>query len=89
MQAVLDAIKENKLFAKPCVLISNNSKSQAIERAVRFGMPFYHISQHTHPDLNEHDNIIMETLKSYGVEYLLLVGYMKKLGPKTNTGERS
>ena len=33
MQAVLDAIQKGILKAKPCVLISNNSKSKAIERA--------------------------------------------------------
>ena len=83
MQAVLDAVSEGKLFAKPCVLISNNSKSPAIERAKHFGMPFYHISQKTHPDNIEMDNEILNTLKKHSVEYLLLLGYMKKLGSAT------
>lgn len=83
MQAVLDAVSEGTLFAKPCVLISNNSNSTAMERAKRVGMPFYHYSQRTHPDNEVLDQEILNTLRSHSVEYLLLVGYMKKLGPKT------
>ena len=83
MQAVLDAIQKGILKAKPCVLISNNSKSKAIERAKSVDMPHYHISQLTHPDPIEHDHLIVDTLKKHEVEYILLVGYMKKLGPNT------
>jgi len=83
MQAVLDAITSKKLNANPCILISNNSKAMAIDRANRFGMPFSHLSLATHPDPDHLDIAILETLKYHQVEYVLLVGYMKKLGPKT------
>lgn len=46
-------------------------------------MPHYHISQITHPDPLDHDHIVVDTLKKHEVEYVLLVGYMKKLGPLT------
>lgn len=83
MQAVLDAINDGRLLASPNVLISNNSKSKAIERAELQGMPYYHISQATHPDNDDLDLAILTTLKDHMVEYILLVGYMKKLGAKT------
>jgi phosphoribosylglycinamide formyltransferase-1 len=83
MQAVINAIGDHKLNAKPCVLISNNSKSISIERASSVGIPYFHISQMTHPDPIDHDITILQTLKKHEVEYLLLVGYMKKLGSKT------
>lgn len=83
MQAVLDAISEGALHAKPCVLISNNSNSTAMERAKQFGMPAFHYSQKTHPDPEVLDQEILNTLRLYSVEYVLLVGYMKKLGPNT------
>lgn len=82
MQAVLDAIIDKRLNAEPCVLISNNSKSVAVERAKRVGMPFYHLSNGNLSDMDL-DLAILETLKKHMVEYLILVGYMKKLGPKT------
>ena len=83
MQAVLDAINNGQLPANPCLLISNNSKSTAIERAENQGMPFAHISQATHPDIDDHDLVILRTLEDHNVEYILLVGYMKKLGVRT------
>lgn len=83
MQAVIDAIRNNELQAKPCLLISNNSKSQAMERAKRMGMPYFHISQLTHPDPMDRDQTILEHLLSHEVELLLLLGYMKKLGSRT------
>jgi phosphoribosylglycinamide formyltransferase-1 len=83
MQAVLEAISKGELNANPCVLISNNSNSQAIEKAKNYGLPYYHISQKTHPDIEELDEVILNTLKKHSVEYLLLLGYMKKLDNKT------
>jgi len=83
MQAVLDAISKGVLLATPCVLISNNSNSLAIERAKNYGMPYYHYSNKTHPVPEILDQEISNTLKKHSVEYLLLLGYMKKLGTKT------
>lgn len=83
MQSILDTIKDNVLKAKPCVLISNNSKSKAIERAMSSGIPYFHVSQATHPEPDEHDKAILDNLKKHEVEYVLLLGYMKKIGPST------
>src|SRR5690554_3365255 len=83
MQAVLDAINSGHLLAKPCVLISNNSTSKAIERAQNQGMPYYHLSQSTHSDFDDLDVSILKAFKRYEVEYILLVGYMRKLGANT------
>jgi phosphoribosylglycinamide formyltransferase 1 len=83
MQAVLDANQQKELYANPRVLISNNSKSMALERARTFGMPYYHISNRTHPGPDQVDTTILNTLRKHEVEYVILVGYMKKLGPKT------
>ncbi len=50
MQAVIDACKEGRLQALPCVVISNNSGSEALVRARQEGIPGYHRSSKTHPD---------------------------------------
>jgi phosphoribosylglycinamide formyltransferase 1 len=71
------------LNANACVLITNNSNSLAIEKAKNYGLIYYHISQKIYPDIEELDEVILNTLKKHSVEYLLLLGYMKKLGIKT------
>ena len=39
MQAIIDACKDVQLDAKPCVVISNNSKSGAIQACKERGYP--------------------------------------------------
>lgn len=81
MQAVIDACKQGRLNAVPSVLICNNSKSIAIERARNEKLAFYHISSKTHPE-NE-DDAILNALLDHKADIVLLLGYMKKLGHKT------
>ena len=83
LQAIVDACKSGRLAAEPVVVISNNSGSGAVQRAKREGIPFHHLSGKTHPSAEALDAAIEETLEKYGVELVILVGYMKKLGPKT------
>jgi phosphoribosylglycinamide formyltransferase-1 len=49
MQAVIDACKEGRLQASPCMVISNNSGSEALERARHEGIPAYHRKQQDAP----------------------------------------
>jgi phosphoribosylglycinamide formyltransferase 1 len=83
MQAVVDACKSGVLQALPKLVISNNSRSGAIARARREGIPHLHLSHVTHPDPGHLDQAICDALCGHGVDLLVLVGYMKKLGPAT------
>jgi phosphoribosylglycinamide formyltransferase-1 len=83
MQAVIEACKNGTLEAKPCVVISNNSNSKALERAGKEGIPNYHLSQKSFPVAEELDEQILTVLKKHEVNIVLLLGYMKKLGSKT------
>ena len=83
MQAIVDACKDGRLSASPRVVISNNSWSTALERARHEGIPSRHISTVTHPDQDERDATIAETLKTHGAELVVLSGYMKPIGPRT------
>ena len=83
MQAIVDACKDGRLSASPRVAISNNSRSTALERARREGIPSRHISAVTHPDPDKQDAAIAETMKEHGVELVVLSGYMKPIGPRT------
>ena len=82
MQAIIDACKQGRLDAKPCVVISNNSDSMALTRAGTEGIPRYHISAATHPGETE-DRAILRTLQAHDVDTVILAGYMKRIGPAT------
>lgn len=83
MQAILDACASGTLEARPAVVISNNSASQALARAKDAGVPALHISGVTHPGPDGEDRAILSALKQHDVHVVCLAGYMKKVGPLT------
>ncbi len=85
MQAIIDACKSGTLLASPVVVISNNSKSGALERAKKEGIPHYHISGKHYPDPKDLDQAIFTAMTDHLVDIVVLAGYMKKLGQKTLT----
>jgi phosphoribosylglycinamide formyltransferase 1 len=80
MQAILDAISRGDLAAKPAVVISNNSDSQALKRARQENIRCYHLSNETHPDPSQLDQAIVAVLKAHQTDLVILAGYMKKIG---------
>lgn len=82
MQAIIDACRQGRLDAMPCVVVSNNSESMALQRARRAGIPGYHISAVTHPGAEE-DREILRVLRRHGADMVILAGYMKRVGPET------
>jgi phosphoribosylglycinamide formyltransferase-1 len=83
VQAILDACREGRLDAEPCVVISNNSDAPVLDRAMAARVPAFHLSAHVHPDPTRLDEAILATLEKHRVNLIVLAGYMKKLGPKT------
>jgi phosphoribosylglycinamide formyltransferase-1 len=83
VQAIIDACRAGVLDAEPCVVISNNSEAQVLERARNLGVATWHLSSHTHPSPDALDSAILETLLSHDVNLVALAGYMRKLGPRT------
>jgi phosphoribosylglycinamide formyltransferase 1 len=83
MQAVLDACKDGRLSARPCIVISNNSDAEALQRARQDGIPAYHLSSKTHPGPEQLDAEILRLLQEHHTDLVILAGYLRKLGPKT------
>ncbi len=83
LQAIIDACRNGSLQSELRVVISNNSRSLALEHARSAGVPTVHLSSVTHPDPCLLDAAIALTLKGHGVEVVVLAGYMKKLGLST------
>jgi phosphoribosylglycinamide formyltransferase-1 len=83
LQAVIDAIESRDLPAEIAIVISNNSHSRALERAVRHALPRAHLSSFTHHHERDLDAAICHALLLRKTNLVLLAGYMKKLGPVT------
>ena len=81
LQAIIDGCKAGKIPAKVCAVISNNSKSGAMERARNAKIPAFHFSAKTHPTSDELAAAILHTLKNCETDIIFLAGYMKKIDP--------
>ena len=81
LQAIMDACEDGLLKANVAVVVSNNSRSLALQRARKSGVPAYHLSSKTHSDDGDLDLAIKDILKKYNVDLIILAGYMKKIGP--------
>ncbi len=83
LQAVLDACASGRLAARIAVVISNNASAGALRRARDAGVPARHLSLATAGGSQSLDQALAETLSEFASDWVLLAGYMKRLGPKT------
>lgn len=83
LQAVIDACASGALDASVRLVISNKSHSGAAGRAARHGIPFRHLSSHTHSNPADLDRAIRDTLAEHDVDLVFLAGYMKQIGAQT------
>jgi phosphoribosylglycinamide formyltransferase-1 len=85
LQAVLDACASGRLPARVGVVISNNAAAGALRRARGAGVPGRHLSAATSGGGPPLDQALSETLREFASDWVLLAGYMKRLGPATLT----
>ena len=79
LQAIIDACKTGALDANVCAVISNNSKSMALQRARDAGAPAFHFSAKTIPDPQALAAAMLETLRQANTDIIFLCGYLKKI----------
>lgn len=77
LQAIIDAIEAKRLDASVSVVISNNPKAFALERAKKHGIPAEVILKDSFPSREDYDREVVRILRSYGVELVVLAGFMR------------
>ena len=78
LQAVLDAVNNGLLDAKVSVVVSNQESAYILERAKNHGVPTFFIP-HKGKAREEFDREMTTVLQNYGVELVLLIGFMRIL----------
>lgn len=81
LQAIIDNIEAGKLDAQIKAVISNNSKSGALERARNHKIPDIHLSQKQFATPDEFDQKLLSVLKEKETDLVVLAGYMKMISP--------
>lgn len=81
MQAVINACNNGEIDAVAAVVISNNPGCQALERAKSANIPNFIVNLDTNPYSNATpDTSMVKILQSHDVDWVILAGYMKKIG---------
>lgn len=83
LQAVLDACAAGRVPARVGVVISNNRTAGALRRARAAAVPARHLSALTAGGEAAVDQLLRDTLLEFDAQWVLLAGYMKRLGPLT------
>ena len=81
LQAIIDAIEGGALSAEIAVVVSNKQEAAGLERARKHGVPVVWLDPKPlagRPDSREaYDRAVLDVLRKYEVDLVLLAGYMK------------
>lgn len=83
LQAILDAITAGKVTnTEISVVISNNKNAYALERAKQAGIEAVCISPKDYGNREEFNQAFLEKLNSYGVDLVVLAGFLVVIPPQ-------
>jgi phosphoribosylglycinamide formyltransferase-1 len=83
LQSMIDSIRSGVLNAEIVVIISSHSSAYGIKRAEQAGIPVFVASTAARsPEI--YSNEILEALKSYQVDLVVMAGFIKKYVPTVN-----
>ena len=86
LQAIIDAIDAGKLDATIELVVSSRPSAYGLKRAEAAGLQTLTLSKETYEDSFVADMVIATELKRYNVDYVVMAGYMRKVGvPILNT----
>lgn len=80
LQAIIDKSEAGELPARVAVVISSRADVYGLERARNHNIPAIHIARKEFPDDVAYNHAILEELQEYGVELVVMAGYMRLLG---------
>ncbi|HEU4798242.1 MAG TPA: phosphoribosylglycinamide formyltransferase, partial [bacterium] len=81
LQAILDAGVRGEISGRVVVVVSNNPKARALDRARHAGIPAVAMHHRAFPDRDTFDEKLAEILNSYEVDLVCMAGFMRILGP--------
>ncbi|WP_088072210.1 phosphoribosylglycinamide formyltransferase [Gottfriedia luciferensis] len=80
-QAILDATLNGELNAKVELLVCDRSNAFSIERAKQANIPSFVFSAKNYETKEQYEKEIIDQLKELNVEFIVLAGYMRLIGP--------
>lgn len=82
LQAIIDAAAEGSLEGVEISgVIASRKKAYALERAEAAGLPSAVVRPKDYPDEAAFDRALLQAVEAFEPDYVLLAGYLKKIGP--------
>jgi phosphoribosylglycinamide formyltransferase-1 len=82
LQAIIDAIAEQRLHARIALVVSNVAAAPGLARAEAAGIPTAVLPHPQWPTREAYDIALAETLRQRHVDLVCLAGFMRLLGPR-------
>ncbi|MDM5329256.1 phosphoribosylglycinamide formyltransferase [Neobacillus sp. CF12] len=80
-QAIMDVVKRGELKADIALLVCDKPGAYAVERANIAHIPSFSFNPKEYSSKEAYEKAILEKLTSYGVEFIVLAGFMRLIGP--------
>jgi len=81
LQAIIEAIEEDKIAGEIKVVISDNPDAYALKKAQQYHIDTLYIHFKEFKNREDYDKEIIKTLKEKKIELVVLAGYMRILSP--------
>lgn len=81
LEAIIHACQKKQIQAEVCVVISNKKEALALEKAKKAAIPAKYIPSSKGESKEDFEQKIIDCLKQYQVELIVLAGFMKIITP--------
>ena len=81
LQSIIDAIEAGELAAEIAVVLSDQPGAAALVRASEKNIPTELVTKTDHPMREDYDETAVGVLNKYGVELVILAGFMRIITP--------
>lgn len=80
-QAIVDAVAAGQLLTEVALLVCDRPGALVVERAERSLIPSFSFSPKNYPSKQEYEWAILGELRKREVDFIVLAGYMRLIGP--------
>lgn len=81
LQAIIDAVRQERLDATVRTVVSNRKDAYGLARARAHGIPAAVLDHRDFPSREDYDRALAEHLERNGVDLVVLAGFMRLLSP--------
>ncbi|ALS79407.1 phosphoribosylglycinamide formyltransferase [Planococcus kocurii] len=80
-QAIVDAITDGNLEAELMLVVTDKPQAFVVERAKKAGVASFSFIPSKYDSKQHYEEMLKEKLQALGVEWIILAGYMRLIGP--------